>query len=106
VFPVHVLLKCCWQLIMCGLHQGWFFLWLNLCVLCIITSLQRMALDGLFCGLATDDDVAGDGLSGEGGKVDHLLPEVRSQMSIVLSARDELFTLPLPALRQDGRELL
>jgi hypothetical protein len=55
-----------------------------------------MALGGLFCGLATDDDVAGDGLSGEGGKVDHLLPEVRSQMSIVLSARDELFTLPTP----------
>jgi hypothetical protein len=24
VFPAHVLLKCCWQLIMCGTHQGWF----------------------------------------------------------------------------------
>jgi len=43
MFPAHVLLKCCWQLIMCGTHQGWF-LRLNLCVKCMPASVLRMVL--------------------------------------------------------------
>ena len=43
IFPACVLLKCCWQLIIRGMHHGWF-LRLKCCVWCMLTPVRRMVL--------------------------------------------------------------
>jgi hypothetical protein len=75
MFPACVLLKCCWQLIIRGLHQGCF---------CVVNSLQRCMChtsqeDGpqVDCFVAVINEAAditiGDGLSGYGDKAVYLM---------------------------------